>query len=63
MEFFNLYGFDGSLMVEKTENGVKVKDILFILDGNKLMYGDKHIYSIHFESCSIALGPDFIKIE
>jgi hypothetical protein len=62
MSYFDLVGYDGCLFVEKTDEGVRVNCIDFVLDGDKVMLGDKHIYSISFECCGIVTGKDFTTI-
>ena len=59
MEFFDLYGYDGSLYVEKTDDGVTILVTHFTLDGNKAMKDNLHVYTVDFKAKVVALGPDY----
>ena len=64
MPYFDVCGYDGCAKVEKTEDGVRVnnKDYTVVKGdedkGDKLMDGDKHIYTVFFVYKQIALGKD-----
>jgi hypothetical protein len=64
MTYFDVCGYDGCAKVEKTDEGIRVnnKDYTVvkgeIYEGDKLLDGDKHIYTVFFSIKQIALGKD-----
>ena len=57
MAYFDLHSND--FFVEKTKNGVTINHIEYVLDGNKVMDKDLHIYTVCFDTRRIKRGDDY----
>ena len=57
MAHFDLHSFD--YFVEMTQTGIRVNHVDYVLDGDKVMDDDLHIYTVDLDAKKIERGPDY----